>query len=69
MLHHRTYLAEEDVHDSKDHGDGELGGVDGEEPLGGVHVCLHSLVVEVAVESLHVLLHDRGTPTDTDIQM
>ena len=44
-----THLTEIDVHDSEDHGDGELGSVDGEEPLGRVHVSLHSLVLEVAM--------------------
>ena len=60
-LHHNqnTHLAEVDVHDPEDHGDGELGGVDGEEPLGGVHVCLHPLLMEVPVEPLHVLLYDQ----------
>ena len=37
-----THLTEVDIKDSVDDGEGKLGSVDGEEPLGGVHVCLYS---------------------------
>ena len=41
-LHKCTHLTEVDIKDSVDNGEGKLGSVDGEEPLGGVHVCLYS---------------------------
>ena len=51
-----SHVTEVDVHDPEHHGDGELDGEDGEEPLGGVHVSLHPLLDKVAVKTLHVLL-------------
>ena len=54
------YMTEVDVHDPEDHGNGELDGEDGEEPLGGVHVSLYPLLYEVAVKTLHVLLRGSG---------
>ena len=43
------HLAQVDVYDPEDHGEGELGGVEGEEPLRGVHVGLDALLLEVQV--------------------
>ena len=37
------HLAEVDIEDPKDNGERELGSVDGEEPLGGVHVRLNPM--------------------------
>ena len=36
-----SHLAEIDIKDPEDDGERELGRVDGEKPLGGVHVRLH----------------------------
>lgn len=44
-----SHLTEVDIHDSEDHGDGELGSVDGKKPLRGIHVCLYSLINKVTV--------------------
>ena len=54
-----TYLTEVDIKDSVDDGEGELGGVDGEEPLGGVHVCLYPTQLEVLIQLRHVLLIEK----------
>ena len=54
-----TYLTEVDIKDSVDDGEGELGGVDGEEPLGGVHVCLYSTQLEVLIQLRHVFLIEK----------
>ena len=43
------HLTQVSVYDSEDNGEGELGGVEGEEPLGGVHVGLDTLLLEVQV--------------------
>lgn len=44
-----SHLTEVDIHDPKDHGDGELGSVNGEEPLGCIHVSLNSLINKVTM--------------------
>lgn len=41
------YLAEQQVSDVENHAKGELGSEEGEEPLGGVHVCLQVQLLEV----------------------
>ena len=50
------YLTEIDVEYSEDDGEGKLGGVDGEEPLRGIHVSLYTIGLEVLIEIRQILL-------------
>lgn len=43
----RLYLTQQQVSDVENHTQGELGSEEGEEPLGGVHVCLQVQRLEV----------------------
>lgn len=51
-----THLAQQQVDDVEDHVEWELGGEEGEEPLGGVHVRLQTHVEEVSVQIRDVFL-------------
>jgi hypothetical protein len=42
---------------TEDNGEGELGSVDGEEPLGGIHVSLYTVGLEVLIEIKHIFLY------------
>lgn len=43
----QRYLTQQQVSDVENHTQGELGSEEGEEPLGGVHVCLQVHRLEV----------------------
>ena len=50
------YLTQVDVQYSEDDGQRELGSVEGEEPLGGVHVRLYPVVLHVLMQVWQILL-------------
>ena len=50
------YLTEVDVQYSEDNGEGELGSVDGQEPLGSIHVSLYTINVEMLIEIWQIFL-------------
>lgn len=53
----QRYLTQQQVSDVENHTQGKLGSEEGEEPLGGVHVCLqvHRLEVRPEVRELFLL--------------
>ena len=63
FYHHDTvyclYLTEQQVSDVENHAEGELGCEQGEEPLGGIHVCLQVQLLEVGPQVWKLFLFEQ----------
>lgn len=53
------YLTEQQVSDVENHAQGELGSEEGEEPLGGIHVCLQVQLLEVGPQVWKLFLWEQ----------
>lgn len=53
------YLKEKQVSDVENHAQGELGSEEGEEPLGGVHVCLQVKFLEMGPQVWKLFLYEQ----------
>lgn len=63
------YLAEQQVSDVENHAEGELGREEGEEPLGGIHVCLQVELLEVGPKIWKLFLWEQNEKEDEKTEM
>lgn len=63
---HRLYLAEQKISDVENHTEGELGGEEGEEPLGGIHVSLQVQLLEVGPQVRKLFLGEQNVKQRKD---
>lgn len=54
------YLTKQQVSDVENHAEGELGRKEGEEPLGGIHVCLQVQLLEMGPQVWELFLWEQN---------